>query len=181
MGRFTKIGVDSEEGFTLKLMCDICIHAEENYKELEGIRPLQRVEAGFGMPRTPGDTETYYKAMLTGGNTKCRLIGDTPYHCTWNLWITDNWKEDLPKHRLYLSGVGHERASAAVLDGGSLDSYHRYIDEVEAQSTTFAKCKSRIQQKNGLQILYLDCGWLDNKKKLRELKNALKDMGLLLH
>jgi hypothetical protein len=87
----------------------------------------------------------------------------------------------LPKHRLYLSGVGHERASVAVLDGGSLDSYHRYIDEVEAQSTTFAMCKSRIQQKNGLQILYLDCGWLDNKKKLRELKNALKDMGLLLH
>ena len=179
--RYLELRIDPDKGFTLKLLCDICTHAEAHYKELEGIRPLQRVEAGFGIPKKPGDEETYYKAILTSGNPRWRLFKDAPQHCHWNLWIPDNWKDDLPKHRLYDSSIGDKRPTQVRLMGATPESYHTFMDAVEMHSNSFAYCESRIsvRKADGCQRLFIDCGWLDSKSKFRAFRNVLCDMDIL--
>ena len=153
--RFLRLEVHNREGFTLELLCNICKYAEENFKELHGIRPLQRVEAGFGMPKKAGDRETFFKAVLCGGNPKWRNYANAPIPCRWNLWIPDDWEAELPKHKMYRSGI------------------------VQDECTGFAYSRSRIQStKEGVQVIYLNCGLMDNQKKRQALERVLADMGL---
>ncbi len=180
--RFLRLDIPNKDGFTLELLCNICKYAEENYKELQGIRPLQRVEAGFGIPKKPGDENTYYKAVLTGGKPKWRKSSDAPFDCDWNLWIPDDWKTELPKHKLYKSGITSKRPHGVALFGQTEEQWHSiqsHLDSIQYTCTGFAYSKSRIHQtKEGTQIIYLDCDCMDNRKKRRALERVLADMGL---
>lgn len=177
--RFLRLEIQNKDGFTLELLCNICKYAEENYKELQGIRPLQRVEAGFGIPKKPGDENTYYKAVLTGGKPKWKRIQDVPWSCDWNLWIPDDWEAELPKHKFYKSGITTKKAADMPLFGATPDTWHLYMDTLQDVCTDFAYTKSRIHwTKEGAQIMYLDCDCMDNQKKRRALERVLEEMGL---
>lgn len=180
--RFLRLEAPDKGGFTLELLCDICKYAEENFKELKGIRPLQRVEAGFGIPKKPGDEHTYYKAVLTGGKPKWRKFSDAPFPCDWNLWIPDNWETELPRHKLYKSSITSERPDGVPMFGQTPEHWNAvesYLDSVQYTCTGFAYSKSKIQcSKEGVQVIYLNCDCMDNRKKRRALERVLTDMGL---
>jgi hypothetical protein len=151
------LSLDPDPGITLKTLYDICTFAEENYPELQGIRPLQRVEAGLGLPKKPGDRETFYKAKLLLG---CNRGLSLPQYCRWNLWIPDNWKEELPKHRLFHTSINNKSQKEA-------DAF------AHCQGTGIPKKKDRI-------MLTLDCTYEKMPSRMfNALKNALRDMRLL--
>lgn len=169
-----QIPVDGD-GLTLKTLYDICTYAEEHYKELRGIRPLQRVEAGFGFPRKEGDDQTYYKAKFLLGWNRGR---STPQYCRWNLIVPDNWKDELPMHRLFNTTISNSRPA---VQWTCVSTWENRMREMEEKSDYFAWCQGKglIIKKNKI-IATLDCGGDMPKKMFSALKSALKDMGYIL-
>ena len=167
------IYLDAEAGLTLQTLYDICIHAEENYKELRGIRPLQRVEAGFGFPEKTGDSGTYYKAKLLLGWNRGRNV---PQYCRWNMVIPNNWKDELPRHRLFNTGVSN---AIPKVHWESLDTWEDKMKTMEEKAYTFAFCQGDglVINKNKI-IVTLDCTYAKMPKHMFEsFRNALKDLG----
>jgi hypothetical protein len=178
------IYIDPDPGMTLKLLWDICMFAEENYKELHGIRPLQRVEAGLGFPKHTGDEETYYKAILFLGWDKGRSCAQ---YCKWNLLIPDNWKDELPKHRLFNAGINNKRpVPTKKPESTSMEeSYQEFLDYKRLAWDTadaFAWCQGRgVDVKKNKVIITLDCSYGDKgmpPKMFKAFKDALHQMGL---
>ena len=171
--------LDPDPGITLKLLYDICVFAEENYKELRGIRPLQRVEAGIGFPKRPGDEQTYYKAKLLLGWNRGRSV---PQYCMWNLFIPNNWKDELPRHRLFLTSINNKRLMPSK-EPTSKDGYQAFLDWKRSawdQADAFAWCQGEgIDIRKNKVIVTLDCSYETMPPKMfKAFKDALSKMGL---
>lgn len=167
--------LDTEAGLTLKTLYDICIFAEENYKELRGIRPLQRVEVGIGFPRKPGDSETYYKAKLYIGWNRGRSV---PQYCRWNMIIPTNWKDELPGHRLFNASVSNTRPKITFESCGAWEDR---MKEMERMVDSFACYQGDgLIVKRKKIIVTLDCTYEGMPPKMFDaFKNALKDLGYI--
>lgn len=180
MSKRIVIYIDPDPGMTLKLLYDICVFAEENYKELHGIRPLQRVEAGLGFPKHTGDQETYYKATLYIGWNRGRSCMQ---YCTWNLWIPDNWEDELPKHRLFHAGINNKRpVPTKKPESTSMkESYQAFLDyKSKAWDTAdaFAHCRGKgVDIRKNKVIITFDCDDMPSKM-FNAFKDALHQMGL---
>lgn len=173
MSRSITLFLDPDPGLTLKTLYDICIHAEENHKELRGIQPLQRVEAGLGIPKNPGDEGTYYKAQLRLGWNRGHSHAQ---YCRWNLYIPDNWKDELPRHRLFNASVNKHNVCIET-KGGWMDR----MKEMGEKADAFARCQGEgIDMRWNKIIVTLDCNGCYRlpPKMFKALKDTVTSMGL---
>lgn len=166
--------IDPEKGLTLKTLYDICVYAKNNYKELRDMRPLQRVEAGFGFPKKPGDAQTYYKAQLFLGWNRGRSY---PSDCRWNLLVPDNWEDELPKHKLFNCSISNKRPNVKWPKIGAWEERMKKYEE-ECNSFAYYQGDGLVVKKNKI-IVTLDCTYTSIPKPMfKALKSALCDLGL---
>jgi hypothetical protein len=157
MSRSITLFLDKDPGITLKTLYDICICCGEKYEELRGIHPLRRCECGLAIPiENHHDKAAVYKIKLLIGWNRGTCCTQ---NCTWNIEVPENWKEELPNHRLF----------------------HASIDGEDS----FAHChgKQGVDMRWNKVIVTLDCSYGNYGEKMpnkmfNSLKNSLKDMGL---
>lgn len=178
MSRSITLYIDKDTGLTLKTLYDICIHAGGNYKELHGIHPMKRHECGLAVPYIhPTDENAVFKIKLKLGWNK-----GTAYtqDCAWNIWIPENWQDELPTHRLFNAGIS--RGSPKLDTEGTWDQKQK---ELDSKADSFARCTGPgIYIRQNKIIATLDCSYGNYGKKMpskmfNSLKQALKDMGYL--
>jgi hypothetical protein len=178
MSRSIILYIDKDPGLTLKTLYDICIHAKENYKELSGIHPMRRHECGLAIPYNhPTDENAVFKIKLRLGWNKGMAYTQD---CAWNIWLPENWQDELPRHRLFNAGISRELPK---LDNqGNWDDRQK---ELDSKATAFARCTGKgIYLRHNKIIVTLDCSYGNYGKKMptkmfNSFKKALKDMGYL--
>ena len=178
MSRNITLFLDPDPGLTLKTLYDICMHAEENHKELRGIHPLLRYECGLGIPlHHPTDENAVFKIKLNLGWNRGT---SSMQHCRWNIWIPEDWREELPKHRLFHAGVNRKNFHTDP----AIKGWKEQQLDVDAKADAFAQCSGKgTVIKKGKVIVTLDCSYGNYgikmpHKMFKALKQSLMDMGL---
>lgn len=173
--------LDPEPGLTLKTLYDICVYAGDNYKELRGIAPLLRYECGLGIPiKDPSikDPGAVHKIKLNLGWNRG---WSSMQHCRWNIWIPEDWREELPKHRLFHAGVNCK----TVRPDPAIKGWKEQQLDMDGKADAFAQCSGGgTIVRRGKAIVTLDCSYGNYvgpmpTKMFSALKKALDDMGLL--
>jgi hypothetical protein len=178
MSRCITLFLDRDPGITLKTLYDICIYSGEKYEELRGIHPLLRYECGLAIPiESHRDKHAVYKIkLLIGWN---RGIGYTQ-DCAWNIYIPENWKDELPNHRLFHASVNRKQYELETRGTG----WELAQKELDAKADAFAYCHGEgVDMRWNKVIVTLDCSYGNYGEKMpnkmfNSLKNSLKDMGL---
>ncbi len=173
--------LDREPGLTLKTLYDICVYAGDNYKELRGMAPLLRYECGLGIPiKDPSiiDSGAVHKIKLNLGWNRGR---SNMQPCRWNIWIPEDWREELPKHRLFHSGVNCK----TVHPDPAIKGWKEQQLDMDSKADAFAQCSGEgtiIRRRK--VIVTLDCSYGNYvgpmpTKMFSAFKRALNDMGFL--
>lgn len=190
MFAYIYLKLDADRGFTLKDIHSICVHANKKYEELKGIRPLQRMEVGFGLPEFPEEEdETFWKVVVKvvkkGGK------GSAP--CIWNMWIPDNWQKDLPSHKFFNTKLC-KRASVTKRLAVVASSFEEDASTAEEKKEEWVDYIGRMEQscksfayfplgqlhvaKDGCTMkLQLVCDM--PKKKIEAFRECLKELDYL--
>ena len=180
LNRSITIYLDPVPGLTLKTLYDICVYAGDNYKELSGLAPLLRHECGLGIPvKHHMDDGAVHKIKLNLGWNR-GMAHTEP--CFWNIYIPENWREELPNHRLFNAGVNPK----IVQPDPEISGWKEIQLDMDKKADAFARCPGRRGTliKRGKVVLTLDCSYGNYvgpmpRKMFNSLKRALADMGLL--
>lgn len=165
--------VDQSQGITLRLLYNICVHAQANHKELDGIQPLRRHECGLAIPFGPLGVHKI-KLLLGWNRGRCHALD-----CAWNIFIPKDWQNKLPSHRLFDAGI-----SSTLPHLESNGSWEERQKELDAKADGFARCMGRPSARQGCKVIAtLDCSYGNHGVNMPDamfnaLRQCLKEMGL---